>query len=93
MGTTIFNIAPSSKFQVHEPLGVKIIGVLSVVMFFTVYLVVHCTGVFNRSTLNSAYNEKKYAENLLCYRQLFIKGHILFSEWGIFGVEIFLHYS
>ena len=36
---------------------------------------------------------KKYAEILLRYRQLFIKGHVFIGEWGIFGVGVFLHYS
>ena len=44
-------------------------------------------------TLNSTYNEKKYAEILLRYRQLFVKGNIFIGEWGIFGVEVFLYYS
>ena len=44
-------------------------------------------------TLNSAYNEKKYAEILLCYRWLFIKGNVFIGEWGIFDTEVFLHYS
>ena len=44
-------------------------------------------------TLNSAYNEKNYAENLLHYRWLFVKGNVIVSVWGIFGVEIFLRYS
>ena len=44
-------------------------------------------------TFNSAYNEKKYAEILLCYRWLFIKGDVITGEWGIFGAGIFLHYS
>ena len=44
-------------------------------------------------TLNSAYNEKKYAEILLCYRQLFIKGNVFIGEWDVFGAEVFLHYS
>ena len=44
-------------------------------------------------TLNSTYNEKKYAEILLHCRWPFIKGDVFISEWGIFGVEIFLHYS
>ena len=35
-------------------------------------------------TLNSAYIEKKYAEILLCYRQLFVKGNVFIGEWGIF---------
>ena len=34
-------------------------------------------------TLKSAYNEKKYAEILLCYRWLFVKGNIFIGEWGI----------
>ena len=46
-----------------------------------------------RGTLNSAYNEIKYAEILLCYRQLFVKGHVFIGEWGIFGAKVFLHYS
>ena len=45
------------------------------------------------STLNSTYNEKKYAEILLHYRQLFIKGDVIIGEWEIFGVEVFLCYS
>ena len=46
------------------------------------------------NTLNSSYNEKKkYAQILLCYRQLFVKGNIIIGEWGIFGVLIFLRYS
>ena len=44
-------------------------------------------------TLNSVYNEKKYVENLLHYRWLFIKGDLFIGEWGIFGVDIFLHFS
>ena len=44
-------------------------------------------------TLNSAYKEKKYAEILLRYRQLFIKGSVFIGEWGIFGAVVFLHYS
>ena len=36
---------------------------------------------------------KKYVEILLHYRQLFINGHVIICEWGIFGVAIFLHYS
>ena len=43
-------------------------------------------------TLNSAYNEKKYAEILLHYRQLFIKDDVFIGERGIFGAEIFLRY-
>ena len=43
-------------------------------------------------TLNSAYNEKKYAEILLRYRQLFIKCNVFIGERGIFGAEVFLHY-
>ena len=34
----------------------------------------------NDSTLNSAYNEKKYAEILLRYRQLFVKGNVFIGE-------------
>ena len=44
------------------------------------------------NTFNSAYNEKKYAEILLCYRQLFIKGNVFIGERGIFGAEVFLRY-
>ena len=51
------------------------------------------TCLFVAHTLNSAYKEKKYAEILLQYRQLFVKGNIIIGEWGIFGVEIFLCYS
>ena len=32
------------------------------------------------NTLNSAYNEKKYVEILLCYRQLFVKGNVIIEE-------------
>ena len=32
-------------------------------------------------TLNSAYNEKKYAEILLRYRQLCVKGDVFIGEW------------
>ena len=32
-------------------------------------------------------------EILLCYRWLFIKGDVFIGEWGIFGTEVFLHYS
>ena len=46
-----------------------------------------------QNTLNSTYKEKKYVEILLHYRQLFIKGDVIIGEWGIFGLEIFLHYS
>ena len=42
---------------------------------------------------NSTYNEKKYAEILLHYRQLFIKGDVFIGEWSIFGAEVFLCYS
>ena len=44
------------------------------------------------SKLNSAYNEKKYAEILLCYRRLFVKGNVFIGERGIFGAEVFLRY-
>ena len=37
--------------------------------------------------------KKKYAEILLHYRQLFIKGNVIIGKWGIFGMEIFLRYS
>ena len=37
--------------------------------------------------------QKKYAEILLCYRWLFIKGNVFIGEWGIFGADVFLHYS
>ena len=32
-------------------------------------------------TLNSAYNKKKYVEIFLHYRQLFVKGNVIISEW------------
>ena len=44
-------------------------------------------------TLNSAYNEKKYVEILLCCRQFFIKGDVIIGEWEIFGAKVFLCYS
>ena len=49
--------------------------------------------VEHKITLNSTYNEKKYAEILLHYRQIFIVGDVFVGEWGIFGVDIFLCYS
>ena len=36
--------------------------------------------------------KKKYAEILLHYRQLFVKGNVFIGERGIFGAEVFLHY-
>ena len=45
------------------------------------------------NTLNSSYNEKKYAEILLRYRWLFVKADVFIGEWRIFGAEVFLHYS
>ena len=36
--------------------------------------------------------KKKYAEILLCYRWLFVKGDVFIGERGIFGAEVFLHY-
>ena len=47
----------------------------------------------NLHTLNSAYNKKKYAEILLHYRWVFIKGNVFIGEWDIFGAGVFLHYS
>ena len=44
--------------------------------------------VMSASTLNSAYNEKKYVEILLRYRWLFVKGDVFIGERGIFGAEI-----
>ena len=35
IGATIFNSVAGSKIQVHEPLDVRIIGALSVTMYFT----------------------------------------------------------
>ena len=32
-------------------------------------------------------------EILLPYRQLFVQGNVFIGEWGIFGADIFLHYS
>ena len=49
--------------------------------------------LLSNDTLNSAYNEKKYVEILLHYSWLFIKGNVFIGEWGIFGAEVFLHYS
>ena len=43
-------------------------------------------------TLNSAYNKKKYAEILLHYRQLYVKGNVFIGERGIFGAKVFLRY-
>ena len=40
-------------------------------------------------TLNSGYNEKKYAEIFLHYRWLFIMGNIIIGELEIFDVEVF----
>ena len=45
------------------------------------------------TTLNSAYNKKKYAEILLHYRWLFVKGDVFIGVWHVFGTEVFLHYS
>ena len=53
------------------------------------YIIIHVS----LHTLNSAYNENKYGEILLHYRQFFVKSNIITDEWGIFVVEIFLHYS
>ena len=50
------------------------------------------TNIKDLITLSSAYNEKKYAEILLRYRQLFIKGDVFISERGVFGAEVFLRY-
>ena len=50
------------------------------------YLLYVCVHVY-------AYNEKKYVEILLCYKQLFIKGNVFIGELGIFDAEVFLHYS
>ena len=49
-------------------------------------------GLAYEGTFNSAYNEKKYEEILLHYRQLFVKGNVFIGERGIFGAEVFLHY-
>ena len=45
------------------------------------------------ATLDSLYNEKKYVEILLRYRQLIIKGDVFIEEWGIFDAEVFLRCS
>ena len=45
---------------------------------------------YETTKLNSTYNEKKYAEIFLHYRQLFVKGDIFIDEWVIFGAEVFL---
>ena len=44
------------------------------------------------NTLNSTYNEKKYAEILLHYRWLFFKDDVFIGERSIFGAEVFLCY-
>ena len=44
-------------------------------------------------TLNSADNEKKYAEIFLRYRRLFVKGDVFIGKWEIFGAKVFLCYS
>ena len=36
--------------------------------------------IHNNNTLNSAYNRKKYAEILLHYRWLFVKGNVFIDE-------------
>ena len=46
-----------------------------------------------KNTLNSTYNEKKYAKILLHYRWLFVKGDVFIGVCSIFGVDIFLCYS
>ena len=43
-------------------------------------------------TLNSACNKKKYAEILLRYMWLFVKGDVFIGKRGIFGAEVFLCY-
>ena len=52
-----------------------------------------CVYIIYVCTLNSTYNEKRYVEILLCYRQLFIKGNVFIGVCGILGAEVFLHYS
>ena len=52
----------------------------------------HMEALKYEGTLNSTYNEKKYAEILLHYRQLFVKNDVFIGERGIFGAEVFLHY-
>ena len=37
--------------------------------------------------------KKKYAEILLHYRWLFVKGDVIIGEWEIFSAEVFLCYS
>ena len=37
--------------------------------------------------------DKKYAEILVHYRWLFVKGNVFIGELGIFGAEVFLCYS
>ena len=48
--------------------------------------------LFIEYTLNSAYNEKKYVEILLCFRWLYVKDDVFIGERGIFGAEVFLCY-
>ena len=71
---------------------------LRVILFYALlYCGIQYTTLFtplsySAFTLNSAYNEKKYAEILLRYRRLFVKGNVFISERGIFGAEVFLRY-
>ena len=43
---------------------------------------------FGSHTLNSAYNEKKYAEILLPYRRPFVKGNVFIGE-GVYLMQRF----
>ena len=52
-----------------------------------------CFLVFSHVHSTPPITEKKYAEILLRYRQLFVKGEVFISEWGIFSAEVFLRYS
>ena len=49
--------------------------------------------MFSQMACTLSYNEKKYAEILLNYRQLFVKGNVIIGEWGIIGAEILFRYS
>ena len=62
-------------------------------IYLYIYMYVYSLIIIDKHyTLNSAYNEKKYAEILLRYRQLFIKDDIFIGEMSIFGAEVFLNY-
>ena len=49
--------------------------------------------LFHAIHLTLPITKKKYAENLLHYTQLFLKGNVFIGEWGLFGADVFLRYS